>query len=81
LFSKILEEHQDSCEKLGKFVEAEIAKQKVIQFKQLEKDKLIMDTKRQYEEQVRYLLIFREMLLRVNKDRSFSSLMNTGMKS
>jgi hypothetical protein len=52
-FSKILEEHQDKCEKSGRFVEAEMAKQRVAQFKKLEEEKLLNETKRTHEEQVR----------------------------
>ena len=51
-FSKILEEHQDKCEKSGRFVEAEMAKQRVAQFKKLEEEKLLNETKRTHEEQV-----------------------------
>jgi hypothetical protein len=52
LYSKLLEEHQDKCEKSGKFVEAEMAKQRVTQFKKIEEEKLLSDTKRTHEEQV-----------------------------
>lgn len=55
--SKILEEHQDKCEKSGKFVEAEMAKQRVAQFKKIEEDKLLNETKRNHEDQVRDILI------------------------
>jgi len=44
-FIEILEEHQLKCEKEKKFVDAEIAKQKVIQLKQVEKEKMLHDIK------------------------------------
>ncbi len=44
-FIEILEEHQLKCEKEKKFVDAEIAKQKVIQLKQVEKEKILHDIK------------------------------------
>jgi hypothetical protein len=47
-----LEDHQNTCEKEGKFVEAELAKQKVVQFKKVEYDKLLNETKRLHQEQV-----------------------------
>ena len=53
---KILEEHQDKCEKNGKFVEAEMAKQRVAQFKKLEEEKLLNETKRTHEEQARQIM-------------------------
>jgi hypothetical protein len=45
---KLLEEHQLKCEKAGKFVEAELAKQRVIQFKKLEEDKALMEIKKRH---------------------------------
>jgi hypothetical protein len=50
---KILEEHQNSCEKAGKFVEAEIAKQKIIQLKKIEEEKVVIDIKQRYAVEVR----------------------------
>ena len=46
----LLEEHQAVCVKSGKFVEAELAKQRVIQLKQIEKEKQLKDLKLRYEE-------------------------------
>jgi hypothetical protein len=51
-YSKILEDHQDNCEKSGKFVEAEMSKQRVAQLKKVEQEKLLSETKRTHEEQV-----------------------------
>jgi hypothetical protein len=42
----------DKCEKSGKFVEAELAKQRVAQFKKVEQEKLLKETKRIHDEQV-----------------------------
>lgn len=42
--------HQDSCEKSGRFVEAELAKQRIIQFKKTEEEKLLNETKRRHQE-------------------------------
>ena len=55
-----MEEHQDKCEKSGRFVEAELAKNKVTQFKKVENEKLLNETKRTHEEQVVILLKIRE---------------------
>lgn len=45
-----MEEHQLKCEKEGKFVEAELAKQRVIKFKKLEEEKLLNETKDRHDE-------------------------------
>jgi hypothetical protein len=42
----------NNCEKAGKFVEAEMAKQKVAQLRQVEKEKLLDQTKKLHMEQV-----------------------------
>lgn len=52
-FISILEEHQSKCEKSKKFVDAEIAKQKVAQLKQVEKDKCLTDLKFNHEDEIR----------------------------
>ena len=46
-----MEEHQLKCEQSGRFVEAEMAKQKVIQFKRLEEEKKILELKKFHDEQ------------------------------
>lgn len=51
-FIQILEEHQYKCEKNKKFVDAEIAKQKVAQLKQVEKEKILSDTKFRHQEEI-----------------------------
>ena len=55
--SKILEDHQDKCEKQGKFVEAEMAKQKAAQFKKMEEEKLLNEAKARHAEQKEQLEI------------------------
>jgi hypothetical protein len=50
-FIKILEEHQLKCEQGGRFVEAEMARQKVLQFKKLEEEKKVMELKKFHGEQ------------------------------
>lgn len=42
----------EECVKKGKFVEAELAKQRVKHFKKVEQEKLINETKRTHDEQV-----------------------------
>jgi hypothetical protein len=42
---KLLEEHQTKCESGGRFVEAEMAKQRVNQFKKIENQKLLRELK------------------------------------
>lgn len=51
-FINILEEHQFKCEKSKKFVDAEIAKQKIVQLKQVEKDKILSDMQFKHKEEV-----------------------------
>lgn len=51
-FIAILEEHQMKCEKEKKFVDAEIAKQKVAQLKQVEKEKILNDLKFNHEDEL-----------------------------
>lgn len=51
-FIQMLEEHQYKCEKERNFVNAEIAKQKVNQLKQVEKEKLLSDMKFQHQEEL-----------------------------
>lgn len=51
-FIQILEEHQMKCEKEKKFVDAEIAKQKVSQLKQVEKEKILNDIRFNHEEEL-----------------------------
>ena len=46
-----MEEHQLKCEHGGRFVEAEMARQKVLQFKKLEEEKKIMELKKFHSEQ------------------------------
>jgi len=50
-FIKILEEHQLKCETNGKFVEAEMARQKVLQFKKMEEEKIVMNLKKLHFDQ------------------------------
>lgn len=45
----------DKCEKSGKFVEAELAKQKVIQLKKVEEEKVVLEAKVRHEEYIRQL--------------------------
>lgn len=52
IYRKILEEHQLKCEKEGKFVEAEMARQRVNQLKKIEEDKLFLEKKIEFEQQV-----------------------------
>lgn len=47
-----MEEHQNKCEKGAKFVEAEMAKQRVTQLQKIEKEKVIFDKKKTHEEEV-----------------------------
>lgn len=47
----MLEEHQLKCEQSGRFVEAEMARQKVLQFKNLEKEKMLQELKNHHNEQ------------------------------
>jgi hypothetical protein len=58
LYRKLLQEHQLKCEKSGKFVEAELAKQRVAQFKKIEEDKMLIKTKKLHEEQVNKLIFY-----------------------
>ena len=51
-FIQILEEHQIKSEKEKKFVDAEIAKQKVAQLKIVEKEKIMSDLKNNHQEEV-----------------------------
>lgn len=51
-FINILEEHQFNCEKSKKFVDAEIAKQKITQLKQVEKEKILSDMKFRHNEEL-----------------------------
>lgn len=51
-FRKLLEDHQRKCEKTGKFIEAELAMNRVVQLKKVEEEKLLIETKRTHEEQV-----------------------------
>jgi hypothetical protein len=44
-----LEEHQANCEKDGKFVEAELTKQKILQLKKVEADKVMNEIKKRHE--------------------------------
>ena len=46
-----MEEHQLKCEHGGRFVEAEMARQKVLQFKKLEEEKKIIELKKFHTEQ------------------------------
>jgi len=48
-FIKLLEEHQNKCEVDGRFVEAEMAKQRVSQFKKIESQKMLRDLKASHE--------------------------------
>jgi len=48
-----LEEHQENCEKSGRFVEADIAKKKVEELKKIEEEKQLMEVKKIHEEQVK----------------------------
>jgi len=50
-FIKILEEHQLKCETNGRFVEAEMARQKVVQFKKLEEEKTVLNLKKGHFDQ------------------------------
>jgi hypothetical protein len=50
-FIRILEEHQLKCEGNGRFVEAEMARQKVLQFKKLEEEKKVMNLKKLHFDQ------------------------------
>jgi len=49
---EILEEHQNKCEKAARFVEAEMAKQRVAQLRKIEKEKVILERKNDHEEDV-----------------------------
>jgi hypothetical protein len=40
----------DKCEKSGKFVEAELSKQKIIQLKKVEEEKVLQESKMNHEE-------------------------------
>lgn len=51
-FIQVLEEHQLKCEKTKNFIDAEFAKQKVLQLKQVEKEKILNDMKFQHQEEV-----------------------------
>jgi len=51
-FIQVLEEHQLKCEKTKNFVDAEFAKQKVMQLKQVEKEKILSDMKIQHQEEI-----------------------------
>jgi len=48
-FIKLLEEHQSKCEVDGRFVEAEMAKQRVSQFKKVETQKRLRDLKSNHD--------------------------------
>ena len=51
-FIQILEEHRIKCEESSKFIDAEIAKQKVSQLKQVEKERILNDLKFQHNEEL-----------------------------
>jgi hypothetical protein len=53
--SKLLEEHQAKCEEGGRFVEAEMAKQRVSQFKKIENQKLLKELKVNHENRKKQL--------------------------
>jgi len=52
---KILEEHLLKCEQSGKFLEAEMAKQKISQLKAAESQKEIIQLKGLHEDEVLYI--------------------------
>lgn len=51
----LLEDHMNKCEKSGKFVEAELAKQRIIQLKKVEEDKIICEMKIKHEDYLQQL--------------------------
>lgn len=68
-FINILEEHQIQCERERKFVDAEYAKQKVNQLKQVEKDKILNDLRCDHEEELNeFESEKRESVLEFNKE-------------
>lgn len=78
-FIIILEEHQIKCEKSRKFVDAEIAKQKVAQLKQVEKEKVLSDMKLQHEEEINTFEIQRNsafMEFNTEWDKNYTELMD-----
>jgi hypothetical protein len=54
-FIKLLQEHQDKCEEGGRFVEAEMAKQRVAQFKKIESQKMLRDLRASSENKKRQI--------------------------
>ena len=51
LKSDLLEDHQNKCEVEGKFVEAEMSKQKLAQLKRIEEEKLRLELKEKQAEE------------------------------
>jgi len=51
-FIQILEEHRIKCEESSKFIDAEIAKQKVTQLKHVEKERILNDLKFQHNDEL-----------------------------
>jgi hypothetical protein len=79
MFRSLLEEHMDKCEKSGKFVEAELAKQKVIQLKKVEEEKILQETKLNHEEYLAQMEVNqKEELARFNElwDKNFYEMSN-----
>jgi hypothetical protein len=54
--SKILQEHQIKCEKEEKFNEADLTRQKIKVFKEIEKEKILELTKANHKEQVKFYI-------------------------
>ena len=74
---KILEIHQAKCEETGRFVEAEMAKSKIAQFKKIEEDKLFNELNNLHKQQeIQVNIEFKEELDRFNElwDKEFSNL-------
>ncbi len=58
----MLQEHQIKCEKNENFSEAELSRQKIKAFKEIEKEKILELKKIDHEEQVN--LVFKKALLK-----------------
>jgi len=68
-YIKILEDHQIKCEDTGRFVEAEMAKSKIVQFKEIAEDKVTSELKGHQAQQTSQLSIeFKEELGRFNEE-------------
>jgi len=55
-----LDEHQIKCEKEESFGEAELTRQKIKAFKEIEKEKILDLTKANYQEQVFNILLTKD---------------------